>query len=136
MPQHLFVYGTLRSDSPHPLAQRLQAQATLVGKASASGLLYDLGRYPGALFRSEGRERIVGEVFALRNVERLLEQLDAYEGVVDPGSPSFQRIEIKVRLDRGGMIDAWAYGLTEAPARPRRIQSGDLRLREGRPVRS
>jgi gamma-glutamylcyclotransferase (GGCT)/AIG2-like uncharacterized protein YtfP len=136
MPQHLFVYGTLRSDSPHPLARRLQGQAKLVGKASASGLLYDLGGYPGALFRSEGRERIVGEVFALRNVERLLEQLDAYEGVIDLGSRSFKRIEIKVRLDRRGVIDAWAYGLTEAPARPRLSQSGDLRRRKGRPVRS
>jgi gamma-glutamylcyclotransferase (GGCT)/AIG2-like uncharacterized protein YtfP len=119
------------------LARRLKTQARLVGKASAAGRLYDLGRYPGAIFQADDRERIIGEVFALRNAARLLAELDAYEGVVDPGSPAFKRVEIKARLDKGGVIDAWAYALAEATARSRRIEGGDFilhaRLREGRP---
>lgn len=139
MPNHLFVYGTLRSESHHPLARRLKAQAKLLGKASASGILYDLGHYPGAVFRPEGKERVIGDVFALRNAERLLEQLDGYEAAGDPGAPLFTRVPIKVRLDGGRVVDSWTYELSEAPARPRQIDSGDFiahrRLRAGRPLR-
>lgn len=126
MADHLFVYGTLRSESPHELARRLRAQARLVGKASAPGLLYDFGRYPGALFQPDARERIIGEVFALRNAKRLFALLDAYEGVGDQEASAFKRIEIKVRLDRGGVIESWSYGLSGPPARARRIESGDF----------
>jgi gamma-glutamylcyclotransferase (GGCT)/AIG2-like uncharacterized protein YtfP len=136
---NLFVYGTLRPESAYPMARRLQAQAKLLGRASARGILYDFGRYPGALFQPEHRDRILGHVLALRNAERLLKELDAYEGITDPAS-GFRRLEIEVRLEKGGRIDAWAYGLSEPPARARRIGSGDFiaHVRSGtpRPLRS
>ena len=139
MLEHLFVYGTLRPESAHPMARRLQARAKLVGRASAPGILYDFGRYPGALFQPEGRDRISGAIFALRNAERLLKQLDTFEGIIEPAS-DLRRIEIEVRLDQGGRIDAWAYGLCEPPARASRIGSGDFiaHVRGGtpRPLRS
>jgi gamma-glutamylcyclotransferase (GGCT)/AIG2-like uncharacterized protein YtfP len=139
MPPHLFVYGTLRSEFPHPLALRLKSQAKLVGKGSTPGILYDFGRYPGAMFRADGRSRVIGEVFALRNAMRLLAELDDYEGTADPGNP-FRRVPIKVRLDRGGAVDAWSYEMREPPERRRLIESGDFilhwRLRQGRPMRS
>jgi gamma-glutamylcyclotransferase (GGCT)/AIG2-like uncharacterized protein YtfP len=139
MPQYLFVYGTLRSEFPHPLALRLKSQAKLVGKGFTPGILYDFGRYPGATFKADSRSRVIGEVFALRNAERLLAELDHYEGTAEPGNP-FRRVPIKVHLDQGGTIDAWSYEMSEVPARPRRIESGDFilhwRLREGRSVRS
>jgi gamma-glutamylcyclotransferase (GGCT)/AIG2-like uncharacterized protein YtfP len=136
---NLFVYGTLRPESASPMALHLNTRAKLLGRASAPGILYDFGRYPGALFQPESKDRIVGHVLALRNVERLLKELDAYEGIIDP-APGFMRIELAVRLDRGGGIDAWAYGLIEPPARARRIGSGDFiaHVRGGtpRPLRS
>ena len=36
-PSHIFVYGTLRADSDHPMAQRLCSQARLVGKGTVPG---------------------------------------------------------------------------------------------------
>ena len=64
---------------------------------------------------------------------------NAYEGIIDPAS-GFRRLEIEVRLEKGGRIDAWAYGLSEPPARARRIGSGDFiaHVRSGtpRPLRS
>jgi gamma-glutamylcyclotransferase (GGCT)/AIG2-like uncharacterized protein YtfP len=139
MPRHLFVYGTLRSEFPHPLALRLKSQAKLVGKGSAHGILYDFGRYPGAVFKADSRSRIIGEVFALNNAERLLAELDHYEGAAEPGNP-FRRVPIRVHLDLGGTIDAWSYAMNEAPVPPRRIASGDFilhgRLRQRRPMRS
>jgi gamma-glutamylcyclotransferase (GGCT)/AIG2-like uncharacterized protein YtfP len=138
MPQHLFVYGTLRSEFPHPLALRLKSQAKLVGKGSAPGVLYDFGWYPGAVFDADARTRVIGDVFALKNAERLLAQLDHYEGTAKPGKP-FRRVAIKVHLDRGGTVDAWTYEMVEPPERRRAIESGDFilhhRLRGQRPFR-
>ena len=79
MPQHLFVYGTLRSEFPGPLAFKLKSQANLIGMGCAPGALYDFGWYPGAVFNADARTRVVGEVYALRNAERLVAQLDHYE---------------------------------------------------------
>lgn len=138
MPQHLFVYGTLRSEFPHPLAHRLKTQAKLVGLGSAPGVLYDFGWYPGAMFKADARTRVIGEVYVLKNTERLLAQLDHYEGTAEPGNP-FQRVPIKVRLDRGGTVDAWTYAMIEPPERRRPIETGDFirhhRRRGQRPFR-
>ena len=125
MPQHLFVYGTLRPGSHHPLAIRLQRQARLIGSGSGSGILYHLGGCPGALFQAGARDRILGDVFALGNAERLLKLLDDYEGVND-SKTNYARLTIEVSLDRGGMLEAWAYGLRARPPRARRIESGDF----------
>jgi gamma-glutamylcyclotransferase (GGCT)/AIG2-like uncharacterized protein YtfP len=137
MLQHLFVYGTLRSGFPNPLAKRLQAQARFVGIGSAPGVLYDFGWYPGAMFKADARSRVIGEVFALKNAARLIAQLDHYEGTAEPDSV-FRRVAVKVSLDRGGAIEAWTYELNAPPGRPL-IGSGDFilhrRLREQRPLR-
>lgn len=139
MAQHLFVYGTLRRYSPHPLARRLQSGARHLGTARAAGRLYELGHYPGALFHPDDKARIVGDLFGLRHATRLLAELDRFEGIAEPEA-LFKRIAIEVRLDQGGAIEAWAYGLTAAPALARRIANGDFmlhgRLLRGDRVRS
>ena len=139
MTKHLFVYGTLRPDFPHPLARRLQTKARLIGKASAPGVLYDFGWYPGAIFSADARSRVIGEVFLLKNAERLLAELDHYEGTAEPGNP-FRRVSIEVLLERGTTIDAWTYGMIDPPERRRPIPSGDfvlhLKTASPRPLRS
>src|SRR5262245_7136486 len=75
MPQHLFVYGTLRFEYPNPLALKLKSQAVLIGKGFAPGVLYDIGWYPGAVFNADSRTRVVGELYALWNAERLMDAI-------------------------------------------------------------
>ena len=70
-PAHIFVYGTLRSGSGHPMARRLTSQARLLGKGSVPGRLYDMGWYPAALFDRDEKHLIVGDVFALAPDSRL-----------------------------------------------------------------
>ena len=72
MPDHLFVYGTLRAESAHPMAHRLRVGARHIGKGSTPGLLYDFGSWPGAFFAHEERYRVIGSVFALGPNPRLL----------------------------------------------------------------
>jgi gamma-glutamylcyclotransferase (GGCT)/AIG2-like uncharacterized protein YtfP len=104
MTDHLFVYGTLRADSGHPMARRLRAGARYVGKGSAAGSLYDFGDHPGAVFARDSRYRVKGDVFRLGSNPRVLTHLDTYEGV-------------KVKLDTGDMVQAWAYALKKTPER-------------------
>jgi hypothetical protein len=105
----------------HPMARRLRTQAKFIGKASTPGLLYDFGAYPAALFASDAKSRVIGDVFALGSHGRLLSELDAYEG----SDPLYERMIIEVELAKGGAVEAWAYGLREPPkAKP--IASGDF----------
>lgn len=130
--QHLFVYGTLRSEFPHPLARRLALEARLIGTGSASGTLYALSYYPGAIFRPDDRDSVLGEVYALPR-SSLLAELDAYEGSL------FRRVRIAVRLAGGRAIEAWSYELRGAQNPGRRIEGGDfmqhLRRISPRPLR-
>lgn len=134
-PEHIFVYGTLRSESDHPMARRLSSQARLVGKGTVPGRLYDMGWYPAALFDESEKRLIVGEVFALKPGGKLLAELDAYEA----GDPNYARAPLEVTLLNGGRVNAWAYGIKHAP-HTRTIPSGDFiahrNAKTPRPVRS
>ena len=134
-PEHIFVYGTLRSESDHPMARRLSSQARLVGKGTVPGRLYDMGWYPAALFDESEKRLIVGEVFALKPGGKLLAELDAYEA----GDPNYARAPLEVTLLNGGRVNAWAYGIKQAP-HTRIIPSGDFiahrNAKTPRPVRS
>ena len=124
MSQHLFVYGSLRSASQHPLAHKLVTQARLIGVGSTSGILYDLGRYPAAMLGPEHKGRVIGEVFELPRDGRLLRELDFYEGTAEPSSP-LARVDIEVLLDEGSALKVQAFALSAPPPIRRVIESGD-----------
>jgi gamma-glutamylcyclotransferase (GGCT)/AIG2-like uncharacterized protein YtfP len=147
MADHLFVYGTLRAESSHPMAHRLRVAGRHIGRGSTPGRLYDFGHWPGAFFAPEPKYRVIGNVFALRPGHRLLVDLDKYEGVIPvqgeerewpEAEGMFHRIAVEVALDKGGSVEAWAYGLKQMP-RARLIGTGDFiadrRLRAPRVAR-
>jgi len=125
MPDHLFVYGTLRAESGHPMARRLRVGAKRLSRGSAPGALYDFGEYPGAVFAADARYRVIGDVFKLGPNPRLLADLDKYEGFKGEDDDLFRRIAVEVHLDQGGTVEAWTYGLRESP-RARLIGAGDF----------
>jgi gamma-glutamylcyclotransferase (GGCT)/AIG2-like uncharacterized protein YtfP len=133
-PEHIFVYGTLRADSDHPMARRLCLQARLVGKGIVPGRLYDMGWYPAAMFDGSEKRVVVGHVFALKPGGRLLAELDDYES----GDPNYVRETVEVSLDDGRQIKAWAYGVKQPP-NTRIIPGGDFiahrNAKTPRPVR-
>jgi len=128
MPDHLFVYGTLRADSGHPMARRLRAGTRHVGRGSAPGCLYDFGDHPGAVFAVDSKYRVKGDVFRLGSNPRVLTDLDRYEGVSGDDNADeafFHRMVVDVKLDSGKTVETWAYALKETP-RARLIGSGDF----------
>ena len=120
MPVTLFVYGTLKRNSPGG-RHRLLRDARFVDVASMSGSLYDLGRYPGAIRAPKDRGRVFGEVYEIPDddADRTLRALDKYEG------SEFVRLRAYVRLRDGKRRSAWAYVLRKRPPRSARpLDSG------------
>ena len=108
MPDHLFVYGTLRAESAHPMAHRLKVGARHIGKGSTPGLLYDFGSWPGAFFGPEEKYRVIGNVFALGPNPRLLADLDKYEGIAPT---DLDLIEINEAFAAVGLASAKELGI-------------------------
>ena len=136
----LFVYGTLRMGSRHPMAHRLRAGGKLLGRGRTSGVLYDLGVYPGATFAGDARSRVVGEVYAVRHGSRLIAELDYYEGAPQDGEGEmYGLVEVEVELDAGGTRATLSYALKRPPYWAKPVASGDwiahTRARAARRVR-
>ncbi len=128
-PRHLFVYGTLMRASRSPYAQLLRTRAQFVGEGWTPGRLYNLGRYPGAVFDGDATTKVHGELFLLRG-EALLAALDAYEGCGGRGAKPglFHRDVVEVRMALGGRLHAWVYPFAgEVRGRPH-VASGRFPL--------
>jgi gamma-glutamylcyclotransferase (GGCT)/AIG2-like uncharacterized protein YtfP len=121
-PKHIFVYGTLRPGSGHPMARRLRAQARHVGKGNLPGRLYDMGWYPAGIHDHAEKRRIVGDVYALKPDSRLLAELDTYEAI----GVYYKRVPVNVKLATGGTVQAWAYLYFAESPRVGLIVSGDF----------
>jgi gamma-glutamylcyclotransferase (GGCT)/AIG2-like uncharacterized protein YtfP len=110
MSNYLFVYGTLRRRSRHPMAQRLAGSARHVGAAKIAGRLYDLGRFPGLKEPSSPHDWVHGDVYDLGdNSDITLQEMDAYENAESPPPTPYQRQLASVLLADGHTITAWVY---------------------------
>lgn len=109
--ERLFVYGTLRPGSSHPLAALLARDARTLGAATIRARLYDLGAYPGAVLNDTDAALVHGELLELRTGSAILGALDSYEGCSPPNRPPalFARERTQVRLADGATLDAWVY---------------------------
>ncbi|MGO9515680.1 MAG: gamma-glutamylcyclotransferase [Candidatus Korobacteraceae bacterium] len=111
MSDYLFSYGTLLPE--HAPAEIATAVSKLrpVGKGTVSGVLYDLGDYPGAVLDFTSDKRIFGTVFRLPNNSAVLDELDEYEGFHPSASRKslFIRRRCPVRLSTGRALNCWIY---------------------------
>lgn len=109
MKDYLFVYGTLRKDYDLKLKNKVSDDLHYVGQGKVGASMYDIGRYPGAV-RSSAGDEVIGDVFLITDVERVLKVLDKYEGINTDGRPSeFVRKRSKIRLRNGKEVMAWVY---------------------------
>ena len=111
MPEYLFVCGTLLPELvPGHLAGLLRS-LTAVGEAYVSGLLYDLGEYPGAIIDESAKTRVRGRVFQLPPDPAVIQALDDYE-CVDPNDIAgslFVRTQVNASLANGESLLCWIY---------------------------
>lgn len=125
MTERLFVYGTLRRGSRHPLAGQLLAKARHLGEARYNGRLYRIAHYPGAVPSSSPDEWVFGDLFELTDLD-LLAALDRYEGCgpTDPQPTQYVRQLQTVTLADGTAAETWMYVYTRAVEKRERIKSG------------
>ena len=132
-PSHLFVYGTLRSDTGTEWARLLASSAQRFGVGRVRGGLFQLDGYPGMVLRPDGNEWITGELYRITDPVSVWPVLDEYEGCGpdDPRPHEFERRVVQVRREDGTRLSAWAYVYRLDPAGKPRIPSGDY-LRSSR----
>ena len=122
----LFVYGTLRSDIGHPMAEFLARRARFVGPAKMPGRLYDLGPYPGMRDPEHADDWVHGELYEMSEAAATLAALDHYESLgTEP--PPFVRQRGQATLGSGEAMETWVYMYNGAIDPARHIASGDNR---------
>lgn len=123
----LFVYGTLRRGSGHPMHELLARSSTFVDRAVFQGRLFMVAHYPGAVASSNPRECVLGDVYALRDPASLLNRLDHYERCdrSDPRAP-FVRERAEIALDSATLATAWIYLYNRSTRSLPLIPSGDF----------
>lgn len=106
----LFVYGTLMRTSRTPFARRLAMESRFIGRATVSGKLYSLGRYPGLVEDPRQKSQVHGEVVRLKNA-RSFAWLDDYEGCGPnwPEPQEYERKVLSIRLRDDSEIPCWVY---------------------------
>jgi gamma-glutamylcyclotransferase (GGCT)/AIG2-like uncharacterized protein YtfP len=110
MAKYLFVYGTLRRRSRHPMARRLAEAARHVGAARIAGRLYDLGRFPGLKEPRSPDDWVQGDVYDLgENAEPTLREMDAYENAESPPPTPYERELANVLLEDGRLLTVYVY---------------------------
>ncbi|HYT91195.1 MAG TPA: gamma-glutamylcyclotransferase family protein [Gemmataceae bacterium] len=123
----LFVYGSLRHASGHPLAAFLAGRARLLGAGSVAGRLYDLGPYPGMTDPLATGDRVRGDVYELDAPEAILAVLDDYEGC-GPASPQphlYERVVLPAMLGNGDTRAVWVYAYRGSLEQGRHVPSGE-----------
>jgi gamma-glutamylcyclotransferase (GGCT)/AIG2-like uncharacterized protein YtfP len=122
----LFVYGTLKRQSKHPMAKRLMMQSEFTGEATIGGKLFSLGSYPGLALIGGPADLVHGEVVRLRTPELSFRWIDEYEGC-GPNVPEphyFRRVVVPVALRSGATLDAWVYVYLKSISPARHIPGG------------
>ncbi len=127
---YLFVYGTLRQDSGHPMHQLLREHSEFVCRAWILGQLYQIHDYPGVVQSGLAHERVYGEIYKLLSPV-LIEQLDDFEecSAAFPPPHEYIRKQVSAFVSGTKTITAWAY-IYNYPVDPaKRILSGDFNQR-------
>jgi len=125
---YLFVYGTLRRASKHPLAQEVAREARYLDRACVQGQLFLLDGYPGLIPSTDPRELVYGDLYRLPAGSQLLQRLDAYEecSTEDPQPHEFLRRQARITTNEGQSVKAWLYLYNRSTAGRIRIASGDF----------
>jgi gamma-glutamylcyclotransferase (GGCT)/AIG2-like uncharacterized protein YtfP len=111
MSEYLFAYGTLQPGLAPKSMAHATAKLRAVGPGFLRGVLYNLGRYPGAIADAVAAGRISGTVMELPEDSSVLRALDEYEGF-DPHSPEtseFVRERQQIELAQSGTVTCWFY---------------------------
>ncbi len=121
----VFFYGTLMTGFARRRGIGIDESLEFVGRGTIRAELYDLGIYPAAIPAPDGR--VWGEVFAMKDPDRVLSALDGIEGYRpdDIDSSLYIREVVPVTLTDGRAEQTWVYFYNAPLGRAEKIASGD-----------
>jgi gamma-glutamylcyclotransferase (GGCT)/AIG2-like uncharacterized protein YtfP len=126
-PQYLFVYGLLRPDSGHNVAEGLMARARHVSAARFQGRLYEIEGYPGVVESDDPSDHVLGDVFEIPGEPDFLAELDAFEGCAPSDSaPHEYRRALRTVVAGGRAYESWIYLYNWPLCGRRHIKDGDF----------
>lgn len=120
-PSFLAAYGTLMRSVGGPEHLGGADQRIFVAECRFAGLLYDLGRFPGA---TPGDGTIHGELFRLRD-PRAWTTIDRYEGYDPDRENASLFVRRRVALEHPANQTAWVYWYNGDVSGHPRVPSGD-----------
>lgn len=122
MPSSLLAtYGTLRRSFGNHRRLGVDDRLTFVGECRWTGVLYDLGQYPGAI---PGSGTVHGDLFRLHGPQAWA-VLDRYEGYDPDRDEASLFVRRPVELDHPKDCTAWVYWYNGDPASRPRVPSGN-----------
>ena len=118
MTSHFFSYGTLLSGIQHPMHELMLQYAELSGTGFINGKLYDLGNYPGLVLSNNVKKIVWGEIYLIRDEDKLFQYLDDYEGCArySPKPFEYERNLVSIHDTPQHSLLAWTY-LYKLPVR-------------------
>lgn len=122
----LFVYGTLMRGFSNPFAKKLKQEAVWCEKGLFTGQLFDLGEYPGAVYRQDTTTTVRGEIWQLHDFQKTIATLDIYEGIHEK-EPEYVRQLIPILCESGIQTHCWVYIYCQSTHLFQPILSGDYR---------
>lgn len=103
----LFVYGTLKKNSQHPIAIAFHNKSTFIGTTQLSGCLYRVAWYPAAIFNSNELTSVIhGDIFQINDLS-IWNVLNEFEGV-NEASPQYKKRLIEIIYNEKP-LNVWVY---------------------------
>jgi gamma-glutamylcyclotransferase (GGCT)/AIG2-like uncharacterized protein YtfP len=134
-PDFLIVYGTLRPPFDNTFSQYLRQRGRYVGEGSFTGQSFDMGSYPGAVYRPDSLTLVYGSVFDISNQKAaILTYLDYYEGVGEGFEQPTEYIRAVIPVQFNDQTaDCWIYLYNLSTDDKPLIKSGDYSIHIGKP---
>lgn len=125
----LFVYGSLRRGNQNAMADFLATHADFVCHGWYQGKMFMISDYPGVIPSDDPNDRVVGEVYCLRDAQSVLTRLDAYEecSALHPQPAEYQRVLVSIETP-GDLVkqQVWLFLYQWTVSSKIFIQSGDF----------
>lgn len=121
-----FFYGTLKKKFQQPNGNLLGCEAEWVCEGYATGFLYSLSWYPGAVFKKNINKKLHGDIFRIRKSWPLVDRLDQYEGIERRmlNKPEYKKKKIIINTYKLQRIKCTTYEYNQPPFGKKIFQSG------------
>lgn len=125
----LFVYGSLLSGFKSRAYEYIRRYFRLLGYATVTGTMYDMGHFP--VVRRDDTGRVVkGELYEIINTHEFsfaMAQLDDYEGLYpEEGHEAYYLRETAEVNFNGQPVTAWIYWYNHSVNDARIVENGDM----------